>query len=381
MEEFDKLDHNEVLSVARGIATYDTRIDRCKKHDAVTIVFITLCAVLCRQETWNEIADFADMYKERLEKWLGPLKSLPSHDTISRFFSLLKPEAFEAEYRQWINMVFKRHDKTGEKPDVIAVDGKEIRGASKQGDRMIMLSAYSTGLGISLGQEIVERKSNEIPAMQKLIPMLDIKNCVITADALHCQKKNCQTIIDGNGDFFFTTKGNQKGLMNSIIEGVGYARRLKPCKDIDKAMSVDRSHSKETHRTCIAVGQPLYLGSQYKDWPGIKSFGAIIKEENDKTETRYFISSLKLDAKYFLEVARRHWGIENGLHRRLDVDFREDESRKRKNAAKNFSLIRKMAIAILSLDKSKISFNRKRFRMLAKEEYFHSMLTKLQEIL
>lgn len=378
MEKESINNHDDLLIVSRAIAKHDKRIDRCKKHDATTIVFITLCAVLGGYKTWNEIADYGLYKKALLEQYLGPLDSVPSHDTISRFFSILKPEAFEGEYRKWVGMVFRRHKSDGDRPDVIAVDGKEIRSASEPGVPVRILSAYSTDWGISLGQEIIGGKTNEIPAMQELVSKLDVKGCLVTADALNCQKKTCQAIIDAKADYLLFAKSNQRKLMEAIEERVNYTM-IHPRSNTCKAESMDRTHSREIHRKCIVIGEPLYLGSQYKEWTGIKSFGAVINESSEGNETRYFISSMKMDAEFFLEAARKHWGVENGLHWRLDVDFDEDGTRKKRNAAKNFSIISKMAIAILSMDKSKMPFSRKRMRMAMDDGYFKSMLNKLYE--
>ena len=365
--------HESILIVSRAIASYDKRIDRCKKHEATTIVFITLCAVLSGYKTWNEIADYGFYKKSLMEHYLGPLESVPSHDTISRFFKILKPEFFEAEYRKWIELVLRKHKRDTGKPDVVAVDGKEIRGASEPGAPVRILSAFSIGQGISLGQEIIGEKTNEIPAMQELVSKLDIKGCLVTADALNCQKKTCKAIIEANGDYLLFVKSNQQKLMEAIKERVDYTL-IHPRNNTCRAESVDNTHCRATHRVCVAIGEPRYLGRQYEEWTGIKSFGAIISDSERGEDTRYFISSKKMDAELFLETTRKHWGVENGLHWRLDVDFDEDSTRKKKNAAKNFSLISKMAIAILSLDKSKRPFSRKRMRMAMDDDYFKSML-------
>lgn len=377
MNKNSKNNQEALLAISRAIADYDQRIDRCKKHDATTIVFITLSAVLSGFKTWNEIADYGVYKKSLLEEYLGRLESTPSHDTISRFFSILKPEAFESEYRMWIDQVFNRRKSKGSKPDVVAMDGKEICSASEPGSPVRILSAYSTGLGLSLGQEIIGEKSNEIPAMQELVSKLDLRGCVVTADALNCQKKTCQAIIDAKSDYFFFVKSNQRNLMQDIAQCVENALKH-PRNNTCEAHRVECTHSREVYRGCVAIGQPYYLGARRREWAGIQSFGAIYgPSSKGKRETRYFISSMKMNAEFFLEVARRHWGIENGLHRRLDVDFDEDDTRKKKNAAKNFSLISKMAIAVLSLDKSKLPFSRKRMKMCMDDNYFRTMLDNL----
>lgn len=371
--KLEDLNNSNLLNLSCYIAKYDPRIDRCKKHKAETIIFITLCAVICGNKTWNAIADFALSSQPRLKKWLGKLYSQPSHDTFSRFFSLLKPEILEKIYREWIMDLINKWNIERVMRHVISIDGKEIRGARKSGVPTRILSAYSSYYGVSLGQKIISEKSNEIPAMQEIIPELNIKGCIVTADAMHCQKATCQAIIDAKADYFLFVKGNQQTLKRRILEYANPARSDWSSNDTDKASSVDNSHGRHILRTCFVVGQPLYLGIS-KKWPGIQSYGAIVRENKGKLDIRYFVSSLKMDAKLQLEVSRKHWSIENELHRRLDVDFMEDKSHKKGNSAKNYSVILKMALAILSKIEEKVPLSRKMSRMAENENYFHFVL-------
>lgn len=386
-KELSRLGLPAFLDFATEISQHDKRIDRCKKHDGRTIVFITLCAVLSGFRGWEEIADYAKYKRSFLEEYLGPLESLPSHDTISRFFALLKPESFEGVYREWMSELFCL--RSAPKPadghkDQLAIDGKEMCGA-RTDSPVRMVSAYAVEAGISLGQSQVAEKSNEIPAVQGLVDELDIKDCIITADAMHCQKKTCEAIIRGGGDFFLFAKGNQEQLRAAVAEAVETAK-AHPRNNNDRYSMIDHPDRKDwCSRQCIAVGEPLYLGKLHREWPWIKSFGVIISErpaeEGVTREERYFITSLDMDAKLFLKTARNHWGVENGLHWRLDVDFQEDKSRKKKNAAVNFSLINKMAIAILSLDQKKQPLKRKRQRAALSEEYLRDLLGRMKETL
>ena len=370
----------QLVVISGEIARHDTRMSRCRIHDAQTIVFVTLCAVLCGYTSWDEIAEYGRCRKSLIEEYLGPLASMPSHDTISRFFSLLKPTAFEGEYRKWVEMVFCRRSNPSEKKDVLAFDGKEIIGARESdGTPLRVLSAFSTECGISLGQKVIGGKSNEIPAMQELLREIDIRDTVVTADALNCQRDTCRTILEEGGDYFLFVKSNQKSLMDAVRKGVDGAV-AHPRSNNQKVSIRHEGHGRVTYRTCVAVGERLYLGSINDKWAGVKSFGSVTTEGTRRaTQTRYFITSLPMDAERFLEVARSHWGVENGLHWRLDVDFHEDDTRKKRNAAKNFSLICKMAIAILSLDKTKLPMSRKKQKMALNEQYFREMMEKVSK--
>jgi len=276
-----------------------------------------------------------------------------------------------------------RKSPKGEKPDreVIAIDGKEICGAAAaEGSPVRVVSAYAVTSGISLGQSIVGEKTNEIPALRDLVGEIDIKGNIVTADALHCHKDTCEAIIKAGADFFLFVKGNQKFLMQAVADAVdtalnckGYTRPLQSAKNYGnkpgKGFAV---------RTCVAVSDLALIGKFHMEWPWIKSFGMITLERvvdgELVREDRYFISSLNADANLFLKTAREHWGVENGLHWRLDVDFQEDASRKRKNAATNFSVVNKMAIAILNADKKKEPMRRKRQRASLSDDYLRQLI-------
>lgn len=386
-KELNNLNAHGLLEFAIEISKHDDRIDRCKKHEGRTIAFVTLCAVLSGFRDWEEIGEYGKCKKSLLEEYLGPLDSMPSHDTISRFFSLLKPESFEGVYREWISEVFSLRSsskKDGEHRDQIAIDGKEMCGA-RENSPVRIVSAYAVKSGISLGQKKVGEKTNEIPAVQELVAELDISDCIVTADAMHCQKKTCKAIIEAGGDFFLFAKGNQETLQEAVKEAVDVAM-AHPRNNNDRYETTDKPEGRDwCIRQCIAVGEPLYLGRLHKEWPEVQSFGIIISERPGQKEVireeRYFITSLKMNAKLFLQTARDHWAVENGLHWRLDVDFQEDKSRKKRNAALNFSLVNKMAMAILSFDRKKEPLRRKRQRAALKDEYLKELLGNLEEIL
>lgn len=374
----------DLVSFSTEVGNHDTRIDRCKRHEGRTIVFITLCAILCGWRTWDEICEFGKYKKHIMEEYLGKLESTPSADTISRFFALIKPECFEGVYRLWMAELFRlRKSAKGEKPDreVIAVDGKEICGAAAaEGSPVRVVSAYAVNSGISLGQTIVGEKTNEIPALRELVGGIDIKGDIVTADALHCHKETCEAIIQAGADFFLFVKGNQKFLMKAIADAVDTALNNKGYTwSVQKAKNYGGRPGKGLAvRTCVAISDLALIGEFRKEWPWIKSFGMItLEKEVDGElvrEDRYFISSISADADLFLKTAREHWGVENGLHWRLDVDFLEDASRKRKNAATNLSLANKMAIAILNADEKKEPMRRKRQRASLSDDYLRYLI-------
>lgn len=388
MEKVQKtMTRMDMISFSTEVAKHDTRMNRCKKHEARTIVFITLCAVICGWRTWDEICEFGKYKKHVMEKYLGPLEATPSADTIGRFFALIKPAKFEGAYRMWMKELFRlRTSPKGEKAnrEIIAIDGKEICGASAaEGSSVRVVSAYAVNSGISLGQEIVGEKTNEIPAVRTLVEELDIEGCVVTADALHCQKETCKAIIEAKGNFILFAKGNQKFLMQAVADAIDTALNSRDgIKIFDKNTQYSDKHGNDfTIRKCVVVTKASMLGNLYKEWPWIKSFGMITSEKTVEgqliKETRYFISSLYDNAKYFLKACRDHWGVENGLHWRLDVDFQEDNARKRKNAATNFSLVTKMAIAILNSDDNggkKIPMRRKKQRAALSDEYLQQLI-------
>lgn len=380
---------------ASSIVIIDPRIERCKVHTADSIVFLSLAAVICGSQTWNDIEDFGtakeDFFKSHLPNWNG----VPSHDTINRFFSAIGPDKFEEPFREWIGAMVCDYK------GVIAFDGKTVRGggtevgrngkAGKNGgacrSKLHLVSAYATEYGISLGQMKVDEKSNEITAVPELIDAVFIPGCIFTADAMHCQKKTALRVLEKGGDYILMVKGNQKGLhewlQKLMRDCISKPRRIRD----DTFSTRDEGHGRVERRTCHAMGDMSYMHRFKDEWPGMKCVGCVVSERidyhnnTDTTETRYFISSLESNAEKLLKCIREHWQIENGLHWHLDVNFKEDADRKRNNAAQNFSLLGKVALAILKNDGTKRPLNRKRLFAGWNDEYLWKLLTKKEEIL
>lgn len=369
-------DFKQLMDFSSSLAELDFRKERCKIHYAETIVFISLAAVICGAETWNDIEDFGKskecFFAEKLPRFNG----VPSHDTISRFFGSLSAEGFENKFREWIRDIissYKGH---------LAIDGKTICGAGavdtqklprgsrlkpslNRSSKLHMVSVYATELGISLGQIKTKEKSNEITAIPELLDSIDIKGCTITIDAMGCQRAIAEKIIDKGGNYLLIVKDNQR-LLKQAIESVmpGEIAKRKAYR-FDTYETSEKGHGRIETRICYSCGESSFLGSKGDNWKGIKTFGYIenhrqVIGEKESTERRFFISSLPNDASEIMKTSREHWKIENGLHWQLDVNFNEDYTRKRNVAAQNFSLLNKIALAILKNNSTKKPINRKR---------------------
>lgn len=305
-----------------------------------------------------------EYFRSRIPSFNG----VPSHDTFNRFFCNIDIDSFERQFRHWVSQICEKNK------GVVAIDGKTIRGASKRGKsgfNLHIVSAFSAANGISIGQLKVNDKSNEIPVFPELIEALYLKECIITIDAMGCQKGIAQTIIKAEADYILCVKDNHKHLHNDLTQHFshGDALLLKgrslPQNRWASYRTEEKAHGMLEVRECT-VYYNGGLGMAYKEWEGLQSIARIISTRTDPkakhatTEKRYYISSLGLDAKLIAESVRSHWNVENNLHWQLDVSFNEDKGRKNGNGALNDSLICKMTLAILKHDDRKASIAAKR---------------------
>ena len=365
----------------------DPRMDRKKVHKMETIVYLSIAAVICGAQSWNEIEEFGKAKFDFFKKRIPDLESIPSHDTFNRFFSIIKPDYFELIFRNWVKQVC--HEVKG----VVAIDGKLMRGPSqcdeqhktgKDGFKLWMVSAWSASNGISLGQVKVDDKSNEITAVPLLINALDIQDCIITIDAMGCQQEITKAIRDRDSDYIIALKKNQKisyNLAKDIIEE--YECRTPILNKSTRYISEYEGHGRKETRTCTVVSYGKTTAKLFKDKfkdlnsiIGVKS-ERIIKATGESTvEYRYYITSLDNDKPDEIEsFIRQHWTIENNLHWQLDVTFREDYSKKVKNAARNFSAVTKIALSVLKKEQTtKGSMNLKRLKAGWDDNYLSTLL-------
>ncbi|MEA4811789.1 MAG: ISAs1 family transposase [Anaerolineaceae bacterium] len=354
----------------------DPRLDRTKQHKLLDIILMTICAVLCGAEGWVDVEEFGLVREAWLRSFLELPNGIPSHDTIGRVFRMLNGKAFERCFVSWVQTLAGLTGKT------IAIDGKQIRGSKGEQGPLTLVSAWAGENGLVLAQERVHEKSNEITAIPALLELLDLKNKVVTIDAIGTQRSIAEQIITGGGDYVLAVKQNQGKLweeMRFIFE-VDKSQGFKDAP-YDYAETVNKGHGRIETRRCWSVSDPEYLKEFKQDWPSLSSLVFIESERRrgDKQEvsTRYFITSMKGKALEILSVQRAHWGIENSLHWVLDIAFNEDRCRIRKDyAAGNFAIIRKMAINLLRQDKSvKIGAHGKRMRCALSNDYLLHVLS------
>lgn len=330
----------------------DPRMERTKKHRLIDILFIGVCTIICGGESFTDMQDFGEAKEEWLRKFLELPHGIPSHDTFGRVFSLLDPTLFGECLLRWSAAL---HEAT--KGEVIALDGKTLRhsfDAATGRAALHLVSAWASENGIALGQLKVEGKSNEITALPELLKLLDVKGCVVTMDAMGCQKDLAKQVIEQGGDYVFCLKGNQ----GSLHEETEYF--FEEAKKMDFAnvpyryhQTVEKDHGRIETRRCWMVEETAIQWLDKQDqWPGLASIAAIEAQRRigKKTtkETRYFISSLTGSATQLAEAARKHWGIENSLFWVLDVTMNEDGSRIRKDhAPENMALLRRLALNLI----------------------------------
>lgn len=355
----------------------DPRIDRQKRHKLSDILVIAVCAVLCGAESFPAIEDFGSARYEWLKQFLELPGGIPSHDTFNRVFRLLDPVQFQACFLSWMQAVAA--ETQGE---VVAIDGKTLRRSFDKGSakRAIhMVSAWATETGVVLGQRKVDAKSNEITAIPELLELLALKGCIVTIDAMGCQRAIAQQIVERDADYVLALKGNQPTLAQAVEEYLATG----PEADTHRTTCAyyeqhEQGHGREESRCYWITEQIADLGAG-QDWPGLRSIGMVEATRTlaGKTtvEQRFYLSSLETDAQDFARAVRNHWGIENGLHWTLDVTFREDHSRLRKgHGPENFAVLRHIALNLLRQEPSNKSLPRKRLACALNPDYLLEVL-------
>ena len=334
----------------------DPRILLKIRHKLVDIVVITICGVIAGADDWVEIADFARAKKDWFKTFLELPGGIPSHDTFGRVMSLIEPEAFGKCLGNWIREVFPVTDH-----GIIAIDGKTVRRSHDRANgksAIHMVSAWAVENHLILGQVKTEDKSNEITAIPELLKIIDVEGCVVTIDAMGCQKEIVKQIVNQGGDYVLSLKGNQ-GNLHKDVELLFQKAKEDNYKDLphDTYTTVDGGHGRVETRSYATIGDVDWFEEKAK-WSKLTTFGMVESERDmgDHTtrETRYFISSLPNDAHRFSVAARGHWGVENGLHWCLDVAFREDDSRVRKgHGPTNLAIINRFALSLVKQDPSR----------------------------
>jgi len=356
----------------------DPRVERTRKHSLVDILCLSICAVIAGAEGWEDIEEFGLQKEAWLRRHLRLENGIPSHDTISRVFRLLKPQAFEAAFRAWVQVLVER---LGLRQ--IAVDGKTLRRSHDRGgmkSALHVVCAWSVENHLVLGQEAVADKSNEITAIPELLKLLELKGAIVTIDAMGCQTEIADKIIAADADYVLAVKGNQPTLHEGIAQFFldhledDFAREKVSCYQTE-----EHGHGREETRTYYVCPVPDELPDRRR-WKKLTAIGIAIndtlRDGQQTSEVRYYILSKKLSAKKFGEAVRGHWSIENRLHWQLDVTFGEDQSRIRKgHADANFSILRRTALSLLKNNRTlKVGVKNKRLAAGWNDDYLAQVL-------
>ena len=333
----------------------DPRMERKKLHLLKDILLIAVCATIGGADGWEEIEEFGKAKQEWFATFLELKNGIPSHDTIRRVFILLDNVELKTIFIEWIRSAVNLS-----KGSLVNIDGKNQRGSKEpiKGKKALnMVSAWASEASVVLGQVRCEEKSNEITAIPELLKILDLEGCIVTIDAIGCQKEIVKEIVNKKADYVISLKGNQENLHKDIKDYLDWAERIK-FKEIkyDYYRTLEKGHGRIEERRCWVTEEIEWLEGK-EDWANLKSVIMVeaIREVIGKEKTverRYFISSLGGKAKEALRAVRGHWAIENELHWCLDIGFREDESRIREaNAVKNLATIRHLGLNLLKQEK------------------------------
>ena len=300
------------------------------------------------------IAIWAKLNEAWLRKHLRLPNGIPGKDTFRRVLSLLHPAAFQESFQQWLSSL-NVSDGASDGAKHIAIDGKTLRRShdKKNGlGPLHIVSAWASERGITLGQVATDEKSNEITAIPQLLDMIDLEGSVVTIDAAGCQKNIAAQIVQGKGDYVLALKGNQGKLFDDVCWLMECHVRddFADCP-VSRHVEVEQGHGRLESRTYYQITAPTYLHGR-SEWKGLKTIGAAVRvyEQNgvEKSDTRYYVSSLRRNGKQFANAVRRHWAVENTLHWSLDMTYREDESRVRNRTfADNLSWLRRMTLSLI----------------------------------
>lgn len=333
----------------------DPRDIRGKKHELVNILIITIYGILCGYTDFTNLADFLKVHEEYFTKLLNLEHGTPSHDTLSKVFSIIDSKKFLELFIEWINQII-----TGNGLHV-SIDGKAVKSARDKingGNTPYIVSAFLSDIGISIGQVKVDDKSNEITAIPELIDLLDIEGKIITIDAIGTQENICNLITSKSkkGNYILKVKDNQKDLKDDIKTYFNLGLKRDDTNIAIWETDYEKDHGRIEKRTYY-LSYEIDCISDKDKWKSVKAIGRVdvkrIENNSEKITKHLFILSDTFNIQTFINTTREHWNIECGLHWRLDVILDEDHSRNRQgNSINNLSLIRKIVFNLARLDKS-----------------------------
>jgi predicted transposase YbfD/YdcC len=358
-------EHPHLSLVGHFKSVADPRVDRTKDHDLIDILVIAICALLCAAESFNDMEDFGKAKEDWFRTFLKLRNGIPSHDTFNRVFAAIDPKEFLGCFLRWTQSL-----RQAVAQEIVALDGKALRRALNRDENpKYVVSAWAESNNLVLGQLKVDEKSNEITAVPELLRVLELAGCIVTVDAMGCQKKIAKEIIEADADYVLALKGNQetvhaevKSFLDATLEEKQKQRPKgavipKAAAHLQQLETVEKDHGRLETRRYYQSAELDWFADRAK-WEGLRSVGMVqaVREVDGKTTTerRYYLSSLSLDVATFARAVRGHWGVENKLHWVMDVCFREDQSRARTGyAAENLATLRRLALNLLRRERTK----------------------------
>lgn len=365
-----------MLFIERFSILEDPRTDINKKYELLDILFLTATAVLSGAEGWKDIKEFGDAKLDWLRQYRPFTSGIPVDDTIARIIGAIDSEQLTACFVSWVNGLRKEFNR-----EQIAIDGKTLR-RSFDGERTTALhsiTAWSKENGLVLCQKQSQGKKNENATVLEMLDMLSVKGAIVTLDAMNTQKKIAKKICDKGGDYVLCVKNNHRSLRQEIQSYFHKMRRdHEAIWDQHYYSETDSDHGRIEQRHCRQLSVCDWIGGA-ENWQGIKTVAEVTRERHLKgqssTEVEYYISSLDLNAKELANAVRSHWEVENKAHWVLDVTYREDDSRiRRENASENMALIRRFALNLARLNPQKNSMRGKLKKAMWSDEFRAELL-------
>ena len=331
----------------------DPRVNRTREHRLIDILVISVCTLLCGGEGFNDMEDFGQAKHDWFTTFLELPGGIPSHDTFNRVFAALDPAAFLDCFIRWTQSL-----RRAVQEEIVALDGKALRRALKQGKSApVLVSAWARENGLVLGQLQVSDKSNEITAVPELLRALELAGCIVTVDAMGCQRNIAKEIKEADAEYVLALKGNQ-GKAHEEIKSYLDDAITRGAQELVQHETLEKDHGRIERRTYWQSAELDWFADRQK-WEGLQSVGVVESRRQVgagpvTVERRYYLTSLVPDAGRLARAVRGHWGVENQCHWSLDVSLGEDQSRVRAgHAAQNLGTLRRLALNLLKREPTK----------------------------